>query len=310
MNLQELKYFVAVAEHKHFGRAADASNVSQPTLSSQLRKLEDHLGVVLFERTNKRVALTPMGKRLLVHAREALREAEVLEATAKAAGDPLVGPLRLGIIPTVAPYLLPLILKPLREECPGMSIEFWEDLTGSLLHVLSAQKLDAALIATDLRSGADLTGIALFVEPFLAVLPETHPLASRKRVSAKDLADDLLVLADGHCFADQALSACSKRRSRPGPFQASSLDTLVNLVAAGYGTTLIPGLTVGLFRGRDIVVRPLRERISRTIRLVSRTSFPRPQALRALSKVIRQAVSAHEADAELEPSHFHNLNKG
>lgn len=305
MNLQELKYFVAVAEHRHFGRAAVACNVSQPTLSAQLRKLEDHLGVVLFERTNKRVALTPMGKRLLVHARESLREAELLQTTAKAAGDPLVGPLRLGIIPTVAPYLMPLILRPLRKECPGMSIEFWEDLTGPLLGLLSSQKLDAALIATDLRPGTDLTQIPLFVEPFLAALPEGHALAAKSRVSAKEISDELLALADGHCMADQALMACGKRRSRLGPFQASSLDTLVNLVAAGYGTTLIPELTAGLFRGREIVLRPLKERVSRTIRLVSRASFPRPQALRALSKVIRQAVSAHDAEARLEMNAVH-----
>lgn len=300
MNLQELKYFVAVAEHRHFGRAADACHVSQPTLSSQLRKFEEHLGVVLFERTNKRVALTPMGKRLLIHAREALREAELLESTAKAAGDPLVGPLKLGIIPTVAPYLMPLILGPLRKAYPGMSIELWEDQTGPLLSLLSTQKLDAALIATDLRPGTDLTGISLFVEPFLAALPENHPLAARTRVSAKELNDDLLVLAEGHCLADQALAACGKRRSRLGAFQASSLDTLVNLVSAGYGTTLIPGLAAGgLVRGHSIVLRPLRERMSRTIRLASRSSFPRPQALRALGKVIREAVSAHEA----EPKH-------
>jgi LysR family transcriptional regulator, hydrogen peroxide-inducible genes activator len=294
LNLQELKYFVAVAERRHFGRAAAACHVSQPTLSSQLRKLEDHLGVVLFERTNKRVALTPMGKRLVVHAREALREAELLESTAKAAGDPLVGPLKLGIIPTVAPYLMPLILGHLREACPGMAIELWEDLTGPLLSLLSSQKLDAAIIATDLRSGTDLTEIPLFAEPFLAALPESHPLAAKNKVSAKELADDLLALPDGHCLADQALAACGKRRSRPGPFQASSLDTLVNLVAAGYGTTLIPGLAAGLFRGRNIVLRPLSTRMSRTIRLASRASFPRPQALRALGKVILQAVSAYE----------------
>lgn len=305
MNLQEIKYFVAVADHRHFGRAAEACHVSQPTLSSQLRKLEDHLGVVLFERTNKRVALTPMGRRLLVHARDSLREAELLESTAKAAGDPLVGPLKLGIIPTVAPYLMPLILKPLRKECPGLSIEFWEDLTGPIVHLLSTQKLDAALIATDLRRGSDLTSVALFTEPFLAAVPETHPLASRTRIGAKDLADDLLALADGHCLADQALAACGKRRARLGPFQASTLDTLVNLVAAGYGTTLIPGLTAGLFRNRNIVLRPLKERMARTIRLASRTSFPRPQALRALGKIIRQAVSTYDADArpEINPPH-------
>ena len=294
MNLQELRYFVAVAEHRHFGRAAAACHVSQPTLSGQLRKLEDHLRVVLFERTRKKVALTPIGKRLLVHAREALRGAETLESTAKAAGDPLVGPLKLGIIPTVAPYLMPPIVGRLREAYPGMTIELWEDLTGPLLNLLSTQKLDAALIATPLRAGTDLTGISLFVEPFLAALPETHRLATRSRVSAKELADDLLVLADGHCLADQALSACGKHRSRLGPFQASSLDTLVNLVAAGYGTTLIPGPAAGLFRGRNIVLRPLRERVSRTIRLASRASFPRPQALRALEKVIGQAMSGYQ----------------
>jgi LysR family hydrogen peroxide-inducible transcriptional activator len=200
----------------------------------------------------------------------------------------------LGIIPTVAPYLMPLILGPLREAYPGMAIELWEDLTGPLLSLLSAQRLDATLIATDLRPGTDLTGVSLFVEPFLAALPETHRLAHRKRVSAKELADDLLVLADGHCLADQALTACGKHRSRLGPFQASSLDTLVNLVAAGYGTTLIPGLAAGLFRGRNIVLRPLKERVSRTIRLASRASFPRPQALRALEKVIRQAMAAYQ----------------
>jgi LysR family hydrogen peroxide-inducible transcriptional activator len=294
LNLRELKYFAAVAEHRHFGRAAAACHVSQPTLSGQLRKLEDHLGVVLFERTNKRVALTPIGRRLLTHAREALRETELMESTAKAAGDPLVGPLKLGVIPTVAPYLMPLILGPLRKAYPEMIIELWEDLTGPLLGLLSAQRLDAALIATDLRPGADLTGISLFVEPFLAALPQSHRLANRKRVSARELADDLLVLADGHCLADQALTACGKHRARLGSFQASSLETLVNLVAAGYGTTLIPGLAARLFRGRNIVLLPLSERVSRTIRLASRASFPRPQALRAVEKVIGQAMAASQ----------------
>jgi len=298
LNLQELKYFVAVADHRHFGRAAEACNVSQPTLSSQLRKLESHLGVVLFERTNKRVALTPMGKRLLVHAREVLRETELLESTAKAAGDPVAGPLKLGIIPTVAPYLMPLILGPLRESCPGMSIELWEDLTGPLLSLLSAQKLDAAIIATDLRPGTDLTETPLYTEPFMAALPENHPFAGKSRVSAKELAQDLLALAEGNCLADQALTACGKRRGRAGvrssPFQASSLDTLVNLVAAGYGTTLIPGLAAETFRGRNVVLRPISERVSRTVRLASRASFPRRQALRALGKVVRQAVSGYD----------------
>jgi LysR family hydrogen peroxide-inducible transcriptional activator len=290
LNLQDLKYFAAVAEHGHFGRAADACHVSQPTLSGQLKKLEDHLGVVLFERTNKRVALTPVGERLLPYAREALRQAALVEASAKQEQDPLVGPLKLGIIPTVAPYLMPLIFGPLRKRYPQMSIELWEEQTEVLLKLLSSQRLDAALIATEVRAGSDLTALDLFDEPFLAALPPTHRLASRKRLRVAELAPDLLVLAEGHCLADQALSLCGKDRSQLGPLQAASLDTLVSMVAAGYGTTLIPRLAAGQFAHHKVVLRPLGERVARTIRLASRPSFPRPQALRALEKVIRAAV--------------------
>jgi LysR family hydrogen peroxide-inducible transcriptional activator len=290
MNLQDLKYFVTVAERGHFGRAAEACHVSQPTLSGQLRKLEDQLGVVLFERTNKRVALTPVGERLLPYAREALRQAGLVEAGAKAACDPLVGPLKLGIIPTLAPYLMPLIFGPLRRSYPQMVIELWEDQTEALLKLLSNQKLDAALIATEIRSGSDLTALDLFDEPFLAALPRGHRLASRKRLRVAELSSDLLVLAEGHCLADQALSLCGKDRSQLGPLQAASLDTLVNLVAAGYGTTLIPRLAASQFGQHNIVLRPLGERVARTIRLASRPSFPRPQALHALEKVIRAAI--------------------
>jgi LysR family hydrogen peroxide-inducible transcriptional activator len=293
VNLQELRYFVAIADHEHFGRAAKACFVSQPTLSGQLRKLEEHLGVTLFERTNKRVALTPIGEKLLVHARQALQEAHMIEATATAARNPLLGPARLGVIPTVAPYLMPLILGPFREAYPAMTIELWEDLTNSLLTLLRSQQLDAALIATEV-TGHDLTVVPLFVEPFLAALPVTHRLAAKKKVNVKDLADDLLVLADGHCLADQALALCGRDAATRRPFQAASLDTLVNLVAAGYGTTLIPGLAAGLFSGRNVVLRPLTGKISRTIRLASRRSFPRPQVLRALEKVIRRAMATFE----------------
>lgn len=198
MNLQELRYFVAVAEHRHFGRAANACHVSQPTLSGQLRKLEEHLGVTLFERTNKRVALTPAGERILDHARKALSEASLVEAVAKASRDQLIGPLKLGIIPTLAPYLTPLILDPLREAHPGMTIELWEDVTLSLLDRLRSHLLDAALIATEVPEEG-LSATALFVDPFLAALPASHPLASAEAVDESDLAADILVLADGHC---------------------------------------------------------------------------------------------------------------
>jgi LysR family transcriptional regulator, hydrogen peroxide-inducible genes activator len=298
MNLQELRYLVAVAEHRHFGRAAEACNVSQPTLSSQIRKLEDELGVTLLERTNKRVDLTPVGSQILSHARRALAEAGQMEAVAQAARDPLVGSLKLGVIPTLAPYLMPLILKPLRLVCPQMPIELWEDQTRSLIDGLRNHRLDAVLLATP-PGAPEITDLALFDEPLLAALPLHHKLASAKRVQEEALAGELLVLADGHCLANQALAACGARAGIPrgampgkesGSMQASTLETLVNLVAAGYGTTLLPALSADSFRAREIVLRPLAGKSSRTIRLVSRPGFPRPQALRALERVILKAV--------------------
>lgn len=296
MNLQELRYLAAVAEHRHFGRAADACNVSQPTLSSQIRKLEDELGVMLLERTNKRVELTPVGSQILQHARRALFEAGQMEAVARAARDPLVGPLKLGVIPTLAPYLMPIILKPLRQTYPGLTIELWEDQTRSLIDGLRNHRLDAALLATPPES-PEITEIALFDEPLLAALPLQHRLASAKRVSEESLARELLVLADGHCLAAQALAACGAKHAPPrtslqGAMQASTLETLVNLVAAGYGATLLPALSAPSFRRREIVMLPLAGKSIRTIRLASRPGFPRPQALRAIEKVIRRAVAA------------------
>jgi LysR family hydrogen peroxide-inducible transcriptional activator len=294
MNLQDLRYLVAVAEHRHFGRAAEACNVSQPTLSGQIRKLEDSLGVTLLERTNKRVDMTPVGSQILLHAQRALAEAGQMEAVARASRDPLVGPLKLGVIPTLAPYLMPMILKPLRQSYPGLTIELWEDQTRMLIEGLRNHRLDAALLATESES-PEITEIALFDEPLLAALPPDHRLAGEKTVSEEALADELLVLADGHCLANLALTSCGakggpERSVLQSSMQAATLETLVNLVAAGYGTTLIPALAAGSLRQRGIALRPLAGGSSRTIRLASRPGFPRPQALRALEKVIRRAV--------------------
>lgn len=294
MNLQDIRYLVAVAELRHFGRAAEACNVSQPTLSSQIRKLEEELGVTLLERTNKRVNLTPVGGQILVHAQRALAEAGQMEAVARAARDPLVGPLRLGVIPTLAPYMMPLILKPLREDYPGLSIELWEDQTRSLIDGLRNHRLDAALLATAADS-PEITEIALFDEPLLAALPPGHRLALQGTVAEEHLAEELLVLAEGHCLANHALAACgaragAARSALQSSMQAATLETLVNLVAAGYCATLIPALAADSLGSRGIVLRPLTGKSSRTIRLASRPGFPRPQALRALEKVIRGAV--------------------
>jgi LysR family hydrogen peroxide-inducible transcriptional activator len=294
MNLQELRYLVAVAEHRHFGRAAEACNVSQPTLSSQIKKLEDELGVTLLERTNKRVDLTPVGAQILTHAQRALAEAGQMEAVAQAARDPLVGPLKLGVIPTLAPYLLPLILKPLKQAYPGLTLELWEDQTRWLIDGLRNHRLDAALLATS-PEAPEITDLKLFQEPLLAALPKHHKLAKAAKVDEAALAEELLVLADGHCLASQALEACGARAVRTGmagAMQASTLETLVNMVAAEYGATLLPALAADSFSKREVVLRPLLGGSSRTIRLASRPGFPRAQALRALEKVIRKAVGA------------------
>jgi LysR family hydrogen peroxide-inducible transcriptional activator len=301
MNLQDFRYLVAVAEHRHFGRAAEACNVSQPTLSSQIRKLELELGVTLLERTNKRVDITPVGSQILVHAQQALAEARQMEAVARAARDPLVGALKLGVIPTLAPYLMPMILKPLRQAYPGLTIELWEDQTRSLIDGVRNHRLDAALLATA-PDAPEIGEIALFDEPLLAALPLDHRLAAAPAVTEESLADELLVLADGHCLANHALAACGAIKSHStrglqANMQAATLDTLVNLVAAGYGATLIPALAAGFLSQRGIALRPLAGRPFRTIRLVSRPGFPRPQALRALDKVIRRAIKPHQRNA-------------
>jgi LysR family hydrogen peroxide-inducible transcriptional activator len=272
--------------------------VSQPTLSSQIKKLEEELGVTLLERTNKRVALTAAGGQILQHARRALAEAAQIEALARAARDPLIGPLKLGAIPTLAPYLLPLILKPLKQGYPGLTIELWEDQTRVLVENLRNHKLDAALLATATTDAPEITEIVLFEEPLLAALPRNHKLAGAKKVDEEALKEELLVLADGHCLANHALAACGAKHGHShmrgglqGAMQAATLETLVNLVAAGYGSTLIPALAADSLKTRGIVLVPLAGRARRTIRLASRPGFPRAQALRAVEKVIRKAVS-------------------
>jgi LysR family transcriptional regulator, hydrogen peroxide-inducible genes activator len=223
-----------------------------------------------------------------LHAVDSIRD------EARAARDPLVGPIRLGVIPTLAPYLMPHILKPLQEAYPGLSIELWEDQTQALIESLRSHKLDAALLATK-ADAPEVTEISLFIEPLMAALPSGHRLAKKNAIREEDLADELLVLAEGHCLANQALSACGTRHGDrtglKGSMQAATLDTLVNLVAAGYGTTLIPALAIDSFKRRDIALRKLAGRSTRTIRLASRPGYPRPQALRALEKIIRKAVA-------------------
>jgi|SRR5579884_2402714 len=293
MNFQDLRYFIALAEQQHFGRAASICHVSQPTLSGQIKKIEQELGVVLFERSNKQVTLTPNGESALRHAKDALDAVELLRRVAATSKDQLAGPMKLGVIPTIAPYLMPLVLREMRSEFPKMRLDLWEDQTKALLDLLTRRELDAALIATDVEEG-QLTSLSLFVEPFLAALPRSHRLANRRTIREKDLAEDVLVLSEGHCLADQTLIACGRQALAKQPLQAASLSTLIQLVAEGYGTTLVPQLAASSVKDSRIVLLPLAGRSSRVIRLVSRPTFTRPKALKALEKVIRNCRKISE----------------
>lgn len=293
MNLRDLKYFVALAETRHFGQAAARTFVSQPTLSGQIRKLEQELGVVLFERTTKSVALTPLGEALLPHARRALEEADALAQHARAHRDPLVGPLRVGAIPTLAPYLVPLILAPLRQRYPGLKLVLSEEITAVLLERLGRHELDAVLIATRVDS-ADLETRALFDEPFWVALPRRHPLVQKDPITRRDLESlDMLLLSDGHCLAQQAMDICRladrKDSGEQADLRAASLETVLQLVGARMGATLVPALALrgAWMTDAGVIARPLQVPDAfRRISIVWRKNFPRRAALEALCDVI------------------------
>lgn len=298
MTLRELQYLVALAETRHFGRAADRCLISQPTLSTQLRKLEEFLGVRLFERTNRRLEITPIGARIVAEARQILASARAIEALARGARDPMCGRLSLGIIPTLAPYLLPWFLPALRGSWPELELAVREDLTRTLLRALEAHEVDAALLALPIR-GAGLVVEPLFVEPFLAILPRGHALARAPSVSqAALLRDRLLLLDDGHCLRDQALALCQRvrveARSVDGEaLRASSLETIRQMVAAGLGVSLMPLLAVQGPAGVDprLAVRPFAApEPARRIGLVWRRTSPRDEALRRIGALIRDSL--------------------
>ncbi len=298
MNLRDLRYVLAVAEHGHFGHAAEACGISQPTLSVQVRKLEEILGIALFERTSKTVVPTDACERLISHVRAAVAEADAILAVARSLRNPLAGRLRLGIIPTLAPYLLPLVFAPLREALPLLEVEPWEDQTLALLERLRTHDLDGALLATEVDA-PDLASRPLFAEPFLAALPPDHRLAARAEVAEGELAEDILVLADGHCLRDQTLAACGRSGALGSAMRATSLSTLLNMVAAGYGTTLIPGLAAGTAQDAGIVLRPLAARTDRTIRIAWRAHFPRRAAVEAVGNVVASRLKGFAAGASM-----------
>jgi LysR family hydrogen peroxide-inducible transcriptional activator len=245
MNLRDLHYLVALAEHRHFGRAAEACFVSQPTLSTQIRKLEDELGVTLVERTPRKVLLTDVGREIATRARDVLNEVEQIKAIALRTRDPEAGSVRLGIFPTLAPYLLPHVMPQIHQRFPRLELLLVEEKTEVVLRRLLEGRLDAGIVALPVHEDS-LHAEFLFEEPFVLAVPQSHPLAARHSLKLTDLADQrLLLLEDGHCLRDQALEVCHMAGAgeRSG-FRATSLETLRQMVASNVGITLLPTLAV------------------------------------------------------------------
>ena len=287
--LRQLRYLVALAEHHHFGRAAEACFATQSTLSAGLQELEALLGATLVERTKRKVLMTPLGEAVAARARDLLRGAEDIADLVRAAGRPLTGTLRLGVIPTIAPFLLPRVLPDLRRRFPDLRLVLREDLTARLLERLANAELDAALLALP-YDAPDMEMVSLAEDPFVLACPPDHPLAARESVAGADLAGaGLLLLEEGHCLRDHALAACALPvPSGNEDLLGTSLGTLVQMVASGLGVTLLPELAVagGILRGTDLVTRPLTGGGTRRLGLAWRRSTTRKDEFRLLGEAL------------------------
>jgi LysR family transcriptional regulator, hydrogen peroxide-inducible genes activator len=290
--LRQLQYVVAVAESLSFRRAAEACHVSQPSLSAQLAQLEGALGARLFERDRRRVLVTTAGKELLERARAVLREADDLVAAARLAGDPLAGTLRIGVIPTISPYLLPSATPALRRAYPQLTTVWVEDKTETLVQSLEAGAIDAALLALEAEIG-EVEHEVVAADPFVLATRRDDPLGSKSTpAKVAELRDaSVLLLDDGHCFRDQALAFCSSAKVHELEFRATSLATLVHMVAGGAGVTILPELAVPTEAQRaGLRVRPFARPVpNRTVALVWRKRSPLAPALRKLARTIREA---------------------
>jgi len=291
LTLRDLEYLVAVADRRHFGKAADACHVSQPALSAQIRKIEDFLGVLLFERSNRKVVITPIGEQVARQARIVLEEAGKIATLAQETSQPLSGALRLGTIATLGPYLMPHLLGPLRKQFPRLELLMKEGLTDELIEDLRNGLLDAVLAAPTFNTEG-LKLIRLFEEPFLVAAPKNHAFASRAAVRPRDLnSEDMVLLEDGHCLRNQTIEVCpSNRRGKFREFQATSLETLRHLVASGFGYSLMPRLAVDANdRLKNLITyRPFEGKpVGRTIVLVCRERFGRMNDIETLAEFIR-----------------------
>ena len=294
MTLTELRYIVAVARERHFGRAAEACFVSQPTLSVAIKKLEEELEVKIFERGGSEVSVTPLGEEIVRQAQATLESAAAIKEVARRGKDPLAGPLRLGIIYTIGPYLLPELVRHAIERVPQMPLMLQENFTVKLLEMLRTGELDCAILAEPFPD----TGLAiapLYDEPFVVAVPHKHPLARRDHITSEELKQEtMLLLGTGHCFRDHVLEVCpefarfaSDAEGIRKSFEGSSLETIKHMVAAGMGVTLVPRLSVPVEPHPHVVFVPFEgEPPTRRVVLAWRRSFTRYEAIAALRNAI------------------------
>ncbi len=292
--LKQLQYLVALREHGHFGKAADACYVTQSTLSAGLRELENVLGVTLVERTRRVVRFTALGEKIADKAVRTLREAEELSEVARAEGQPLHGELRMGVIPTIAPFLLPAMLPRLRREWPSLKLHLREEASQAACEALHRGQLDCVLLALPFACG-DVESDALFDDPLFVAFPRGEaPSGASVEVSTID-ENRMLLLEDGHCLKDHALSACNRPDLRAqATMMGTSLHTLVQMVDNGLGVTFVPAMAIdaGVLEGTQVEARPLRSKQGfRQIALVWRRSSPREQEFRLLAATLRQIAA-------------------
>jgi LysR family hydrogen peroxide-inducible transcriptional activator len=292
LKLKDLRYLVSLADQRHFGRAAARCFVSQPTLSAQLKKLEQSLGVQLIERAPNNVSLTAVGEEIVARARRILEASDEVVGLARTHQDPLGGRLRVALLPTIGPYLLPQVAPLIRKALPRLQLHLYEYQTAPMLEKLHVGELDLGILALPVELEG-LESRELYREEFLLAASERHPLAAQERVRVSDLRDaKLLLLEEGHCLRDQALEVCSRVGLRDSQdFRATSLETLRQMVAAGAGVTLLPELAGrGAYRsGHGVVLRPfVRPAPARQVGAVWRKTTPRRAAIDAVMELVRQ----------------------
>ncbi len=287
MTLQDLRYVVALAEHGHFGRAAAACDITQSTLSTQIKNLETRLGVTLFERTTKSVSTTAVGADVAGRARQVLADVDAILGVGQQVSAPLAGGFSLGVIPTLGPYLLPWLIPALKKDYPELRLVLREDLTAPLLERLGSHRLDAALLALPVPDGR-LDTLPLFDEPFWFAEPKGRKHAGKVMTEAELRGQPLLLLTEGHCLREQALAICgTAERDAEGDFRATSLETILQMVATGLGSTLLPAMACSEARNRAVTTRPLEAGLGRRIGLAWRRSYPRVRDIHRLGETLQ-----------------------